>query len=202
MTNFSPLIVGLVPAAGASRRLGQDKRRLAIGNLTVLETTVNSLRQAGLSSIFVVLEENSPCADLSGLQDTTQVINPQPERGMLSSIRQGLIQIAATAPTAQAVALLPGDHPFVPSATIATLLDNWRQAQPPFLLLAPCYEGRRGHPLIIHRSLFAEAAACDDQIGLRQLVHHHENDVRLIKFAGAEAEDDLDTPEDLTRLQR
>ena len=57
-------IVGLVPAAGASRRMGRDKRCLRCGEGTVLEATVGSLVQGGVSRVVVVLEPASPAASL------------------------------------------------------------------------------------------------------------------------------------------
>ncbi len=191
------LVVGLVPAAGSSKRMGQDKRRLPFRGSTVLETTVLSLRLGGIWPVVVVLEPDSPCRDLAGLREAIIAINPLPQRGMLSSIREGLLKIPASA---QAAAVLPGDHPFVPSHVTAQLLQAFLQYRPP--LLAPRFGPRRGHPLLVHRSLFEEASRCDDSIGLRQLVSSHEPDLLEIPFDEPHAEDDLDRPEDLKRLKR
>lgn len=190
-------IAGLVPAAGASRRMGQDKRRLPYGGATVLEVTVASLQQGGLEPLVVVLERGSPCAALPGLARARQVINPHPERGMLSSIRCGLEALPARV---EAVAVLPGDHPFVPASAVTSLARHFARHRP--LLLAPRYPDRRGHPLLLSRALFAEAAACDDQVGLRQLVRRHEADLVELALEVEGAEDDLDYPEDLARLKR
>lgn len=189
-------IAALVPAAGASRRMGRDKRRLPLGEHTVLEQTVAVLRRAGLSPIVVVLERDSPCRALPGLSDAIFVENPRPERGMLSSIRVGL---AALPDAVEAVAVQPGDHPFVPVGAIEALAEHCRRERP--RLLVPRYPDRRGHPLIIARALFAEAAACDDAVGLRQLLELHRDDLHVLGFlalSGADA--DLDTPQDYARL--
>ena len=193
-TNRGSLIAGLIPAAGASRRMGRDKRRIPFGGRTVLETTAASLLDGGVDMLVVVLEPASPCRELPGLAGATLVENPAPERGMLSSIRVGL---AAMPQEMTAAALLPGDHPFVPAAAVRALLQCFRADRP--ALLAPRYGDRRGHPLIIRADLFAEAAACDDSVGLRQLVRRREADVRELVLEGSD--DDLDRPEDLERLK-
>jgi len=189
------IIAGLVPAAGASQRMGRDKRLLPYQGHTVLETTVDALRQGGARPVVVVLEPHSPCENLPGLADALTALNPRPERGMLSSIRQGL---AAVPEEAVAAALLPGDHPFVPPAAVSALIRRFCELRP--LLLAPRYPDRRGHPLIIARELFAEAAACDDTVGLRQLVRQRRRDLVEVPLDLPGADDDLDVPGDLSRL--
>jgi molybdenum cofactor cytidylyltransferase len=183
-------VAGLVPAAGASRRMGRDKRLLVVGERTVLEAAVGALQQGGIDRVVVVLEPGSPCRQLPGLRATLLAENPAPERGMLSSIRVGLARLPQEA---AAAAVLPGDHPFVPPEAVAALVQHFRRHRP--LLLAPRYAGRRGHPLILARELFAEAAACSDAVGLRELVWRREAELVLLDVAGVER--DLDTPEDL-----
>jgi nicotine blue oxidoreductase len=193
------IVAGVVPAAGASRRMGRDKRLIQRDGVAVLELTVASLRQGGIGPIVVVLEPDSPCLELPGLAGAIVAINPRPERGMLSSIRAGLARVPAEA---AAAAVLPGDHPFVPPEAIAALLGAFARSRPP--LLAPRYgdSPRRGHPLLMRRDLFAEAAACDDAVGLRQLLERRAADVVEVRLDLPGADDDLDEPGDLERLRR
>ncbi len=199
VTTITPLrLAGLVPAAGASRRMGRDKRRLPLGESTVLEETLRALYRGGCTPIVVVLEPTSPLRERLGTtQEFGELLlaeNPHPERGMLSSIRAGL---AALPPDVDAVAVQPGDHAFVPPEAIKRLREVLDRERP--LLLVPRYPGRRGHPLILRRELFAEAAACDDDVGLRQLLDHRRDDLRILYLDLPGADDDLDTPEDYAR---
>ncbi|MBW2731388.1 MAG: nucleotidyltransferase family protein [Deltaproteobacteria bacterium] len=196
------IIAALIPAAGASRRMGRDKRSLPYRDRTVLEVTVDTLRQAGARPLVVVLEPDSPCAGFPGLSDAVLVENPQPQRGMLSSIRVGL---AALPDEVDAVAVLPGDHPFVPPQAVQALFARFARERP--ALLVPRYprqrgSAARGHPLLMARELFAEAAACDDAVGLRQLLRRHPERVQTLDLDLPDADDDLDTPEDLKKLER
>lgn len=189
-------VAGVVPAAGASRRMeGFDKRRLPFRQRTVLEVTVDCLRQGDVYPIVVVLEPESPCRDLPGLEDTVIAVNPEPERGMLSSIRIGL---EALPDEADAAAVLPGDHPFVPPEAVVELVWYFEQNLP--LLLAPRYAGESGHPLIIARRLFGEAMACADDVGLHQLTWRRQKDLEYMDLNYPGANNDLDTPADLVRL--
>ena len=56
--------------------------------------------------------------------------------------------------------------------------------------------------MLIARALFDEALACDDDVGLRQLVHQRAADLLELALEDPAAEDDLDLPSDLRRLDR
>ena len=191
-------IAAIVPAAGASTRMGRDKRRLPFpGGGTILEATVALLRAGGVAELVAVVEPDSPCRSLPGLAGVALAVNPDPSRGMLSSIRAGL---AALPDAIAAVLIQPGDHPFAPPAAVAALCARYRAERA--LLLAPSYAGRRGHPLLLDRALFGEAVACDDAVGLRQLLERRAADLQELPWDDPGGDLDLDRPEDLHRLER
>lgn len=197
-TQSQMLITTVVPAAGASKRLGQDKRQLIVGDKPLLKHVVSILQQGGVHRVVVVLEPNSVCQKFfQSIPNSSVIINPHPERGMLSSIQCGL---RALSPAIDAAMILPGDHPFVTSEVVRKLLATYEETRA--LLTLPRYGKKRGHPIILDRRLFAEALQCDEQIGLRQLVWNHENDACEVFFPGLEdLERDIDVPDDLTRLK-
>jgi molybdenum cofactor cytidylyltransferase len=163
----------------------------------VIEVTVATLRDGGLWPIVVVLEPGSPCAALPGLQrDVLLVTNPDPARGMLSSIREGLAALPAAV---EAVAVQPGDHAFLPPAAVRALCACFARVGP--ALIVPRYPEGRGHPLLVPRALFAAAGACDDAIGLRQLVARCAAQLVELPLDLAGADADIDRPADLSRLR-
>jgi molybdenum cofactor cytidylyltransferase len=74
-----------------------------------------------------------------------KVINPDPSRGMFSSIQAGLL-----AADGDPVLVLPADMPFVSAATIAAVLAASTQAP---RIVVPVHGGRRGHPVAFPASL-------------------------------------------------
>ena len=167
---------------------------------TVLEVTVEALRRGGLSPLVVVLESDSPCRRLPGLADAWLLENPDPSRGMLSSIRIALEQLALHRPALDAAAIQPGDHPFAPAEAIAALVARYALDRP--ALLRPRYPDRAGHPLFVSAALWEAARACDDAIGLRQLVRERAAELVELDLPHEGADDDIDRPEDLARLAR
>jgi molybdenum cofactor cytidylyltransferase len=189
-------IWALIPAAGASRRLGQDKRRVMWRGQTLLEHTVEILSQAGFDNVMVILEPDSPCATLEGLKQVVIATNPQPELGMLSSIRTGL---DALPEGALAAGIQPGDHPFIEVSAVAEVLLHFRRHEP--MLLLPRFLDKRGHPLFIHHQRFEAAKSCDDAVGLRQLLNRHADELVELPLPYRGLERDLDNPEDLKKLR-
>src|SRR5512147_2848653 len=81
----------ILPAAGASRRMGRPKLLLPWGESTIVGSLVAALRTAGVSPLALVAapgdEALQTWARAAGL---VVGINPLPERGMLSTIQAGL----------------------------------------------------------------------------------------------------------------
>ena len=140
-------LAALVLAAGRSTRMGTLKPLLRFGALTALEQAVQRLQEGGVSDIRVVIGHGGATlrAALPNLP-VRWITNPDPDRGMLSSVVAGVATLRAER---DAFLLLPADIPLVSPATIAALLAEWRRHQPPPPVLYPLYRGKRGHPPLI-----------------------------------------------------
>jgi molybdenum cofactor cytidylyltransferase len=183
------MIAALILSAGASQRMGQAKALLRIGGASLFERVVDTARAAGAQLIVAVTAP--PHGDSIVAQFADQPIlwaqNPNPERGMLSSVQAGLPLIPAAA---LGTLVWPVDVPFIAVETVRRLLDG-DLAQPAVL---SC-DGRGGHPLWLPRRLFDEAMALPPEVGLRALRQAHPP--RRVEVADAEILRDLDTAEDL-----
>jgi molybdenum cofactor cytidylyltransferase len=220
----------IVPAAGASRRMGRPKLLLPYGGGTVLGSLVAALHDAGASPVVVVAAagdaaltawcarygrpaapgasgESEPPAAAGSLRRDGGIllaaINPAPERGMLSSILAGLAALGGPAEVARRGAPLlitPGDLPALRSRTVAELLRRCRAAGAP--LGVPSYRGRRGHPLLVAADVAAEIELLDPERGLRHLLDLHPGELLTVEVDDPGCAADLDTPEDYERLAR
>jgi len=208
-----PTATAIVPAAGASRRMGRPKLLLSYGGGTVLGTLVATLQAAGVSPIVVVAaagdaEMRAWCAaaiaaaattDAAGL---TVALNAAPERGMLSSILAGLAALrdAGTLAGGRATLLVcPGDLPALRPGTVVELLRRREAAGAG--LAVPVHRGRRGHPLAVAPMLIPEIESLDPGRGLRQLLDLHPGELLSVEVDDPGCIADLDTPEDYERLR-
>ncbi|MGH9431145.1 MAG: nucleotidyltransferase family protein [Terriglobia bacterium] len=149
-------VAALILAAGESSRMGQDKALLDYRGKTFLGTIIAHLREAGISEMAVVLghhaESIRSAVDLTGIR---VVLNQDYQRGQTSSLQAGLA--AWDAPGPRAVLLCLVDHPAVGASVIAKILERYRQSGAPVVI--PVFNGKRGHPVLIGRELFAELRA-------------------------------------------
>ncbi len=203
----------VVPAAGASRRMGRPKLLLPYGDGTVLGALIGALRAAGASPIVVVAaaadaDLRAWCAAATAAAATaddgglTVALNAAPERGMLSSILAGLAALGGGVEVAgRGVPLLvsPGDLPALRPGTVVELLRR-REATGAGLAV-PVHRGRRGHPLAVAPALIPEIEVLDPGRGLRQLLDLHPGDLLSVEVDDPGCVADLDTPEDYERLR-
>lgn len=190
MTKSGACLLGaVVPAAGASRRMGKEKILLPFGRSTVLETVLDTLAAAAVGEVVVVLRPDLPeAAERARGRGARVVENRDPLAEMLVSIRLGL---EALPPDLDAVFVWPADHPAV-SLETARLLTRLTD---PTRALIPVFESRRGHPVLIGRDLFPAIRGLSADGGLRQLWSGIPESVSEIEVEDAGVLVDLDTPE-------
>ena len=183
----------LIPAAGASRRMGgRDKLLEAVDGEAVLRRVARlALMQS--TRVLVSLPETGTWvagrrAALAGLRVTILPVRDADE-GMAASLRAGV----AAAGAAEALMILLPDMPDILAEDISRLFKafHMEQAKP---VRAATSTGLPGHPVILPRRLFAGIAALTDDQGARRVLEGEE--VRLCPLPGARAAIDLDTPED------
>lgn len=102
-------VTGVLLAGGKSRRMGEDKRYLVVGEQTLLERGLVVLRSI-FQEVLVVIAQDSPPLDI----DARVVRDLVPDCGSLGGLYTGLTQ--ATAPCIFVVAC---DMPFLDQAVIA-----------------------------------------------------------------------------------
>lgn len=189
--------VAVLPAAGASRRMGRPKLLLPFGESTLVGSVVAALRGGGVEEIVLVIaagdEDLRAWAEETGV---TVAVNPDPDRGMLSSIQEG---VAALGGTDVLLLVSPADLPNLHAETVALLIRRMKETGAPLGL--PVHNGKRGHPLAIAPALIPEIGTLDLEIGLKQLRDRHEAELLEVEVGDAGVVEDVDTPEDYARIR-
>jgi molybdenum cofactor cytidylyltransferase len=186
----------VILAAGASSRMGRPKMLLPWGNDTVLGHLLRLWSGLPTAQIAVVCSGSDTAifAELDRLQfpGVDRIINPDPARGMFSSIRcaaawNGWKSIL----THYAVVL--GDQPHLRSPTLRALADF--AVRNPECVCQPSHLGRPRHPVWFPQCRFRELAGSTAE-NLKQHLEFRPNLVKLIELDDPGFDLDLDYPED------
>ncbi|MEO7193154.1 MAG: nucleotidyltransferase family protein [Vicinamibacterales bacterium] len=158
--------LAIVLAAGAAVRFGRQKLLADVNGVPMLERTIQSLLAAHISRVVVVLPSGTDYPTVSSLTAANVVVvaNPDPSRGMFSSIQVAFLSAHRGTP----LVILPGDMPFVRAATIAFLFDAQGDAGG---IVMPRYRGQRGHPVVMAPALRAPVIAAPSDANLRDVLH-------------------------------
>lgn len=189
----------IVPAAGRSRRMGQDKLLLPWGDCTVIESLLASWRASGVDEIVVVMRQDqtelpSRCGDVS-------IVIPEiapPE--MKDSVLAALTYIRENfSPVENDVWLLaPADMPQLDPTVVTRLVAAHDPTSP--TIMVPASGGRRGHPVLFPWACADAVAKLAANEGVNALLERHP--VRELECGNSEIHGDLDTPGDYERLRR
>jgi xanthine dehydrogenase accessory factor len=177
--------------------MGAAKPLVPLGGQPMLSRVLRSLASSRVSDTFVVLGAESDRVhrevDLGG---TRVVENPAYREGMSTSLRAG---VAALPAGSDAFFVVLGDAPFVRSSTYDTLIAARERTGARIVL--PVYDGIRGNPVLIDRTLSAEVDRITGDRGCRALRQHHPDETVEVPVDDPGVVIDLDTPEDVERAE-
>ena len=155
---------GIVLAAGASSRMGSPKALLEYRGRTFLEWVLEALRPACDSIAVVTAPDSTEVRALCGKSGIETLINPAPERGMLSSL-----QCAIAAHDAASFLFTPVDYPNLSPATAAAIVAAFQSASQEAVI--PVFAGKHGHPVCISRALARRILELPAQASARDALH-------------------------------
>lgn len=170
--------------------MGRPKPLLPIDGETFLGHLVAELQASRANRVVVVLGHQAN-AVIQAVPAVTRlaVINANYALGQLSSLQVGLD--AAGRPDAIVVCLV--DHPFLRRDLVDRLIEAYESTQQP--IIVPTFDGRRGHPVLFARELFAELRTAAVDEGARAVVRAHPSEVLELPADDESILADLDTPE-------
>lgn len=152
----------LILAAGRGERAGGvAKALLELGDgATYLERIWTSARAVGIERGAVVVGPPHAAAVRGRAErlGLTVIENPQPERGMASSVELAFSWAADAG--LEGALLWPCDHPRVRLATLTALFAALGTSE----AAVPRASGRGGHPALVTRALFGALARCSAEL--------------------------------------
>jgi len=186
-------ITGVLLAAGFSTRFGTNKLLHEIDDQALIAHSAAALSPCDRVVAVVRADDELLQTGLHTL-GVDCVLNPQPERGMGYSIA---CAVNATS-LSDGWCLLPADMPYVMSSTTSQLVAALRRGA---LLVAPYYQGRRGHPVAFSNHFVDALCALDGDTGARNILEQNADQLTSIATDDAGVIVDIDTVLELEKQQ-
>ena len=180
-------MAGLILAAGAGRRFGDQPKQLAdLAGQPILERVVwNACAVPALERVVVVLGAHADAIRASvDFLDAEPVVCPDWAEGQSASLRFGLRELEGFGK----IVVLLGDQPLVTPQVIARFVEEPVGSR-------AAYAGVPGHPASLGPRLIRQALALRGDHGLREARW------RLVECGRLASGTDVDTPDDLEALR-
>ncbi len=191
-------LAALILAAGASSRMGLPKALLRLGGETFAGRLARIFKEAGCSPVVLVLGHNAGeiRAVLPPVEDVTFAVNPDYERGQLSSLQVGL---AALTGNPDGFLFTPVDHPAVRLSTLVRTIKCF-ESHSGEMLVIPRMDGRGGHPVCCPIKLVPEFVELAAGGKASDVVRRHCGSTAFVDVEDPGIHMDVDDPEGYRRI--
>ena len=194
MARMADIVSAVVLAAGSASRFGGAKLLARLAGRPVLQHVLDALADGGADDVVVVLGADGGAAEIEASihwRAERRVRNPDPARGLASSLHVGL---AAVPPDAAGALVALGDQPGLQPAVVRALLAAPFDADRP--VVVPRYAGDDArNPVRLERAAFTLVDHATGDRGLGPVLAARPELVREIPVEGTNP--DVDRPEDL-----
>ncbi len=192
--------IGILLAAGRSRRMGHLKQILSWGppgdSKPLVAAAFDNVKPVCDRMIVVVGHQSDKV--LNALVPRCFVsVTGHPDRAMFESLRAGLSKVQEMDASADIV-IQPGDHPFVSPEVLEHLLEE--AGRHPNRAVMPQYQGKGGHPVLVPSSLLEPLLQWEGGEGLRGYWRSNPDVCCRVEVEDPFVIQDLDTPEDYEKF--
>ena len=178
-------------AAGNSRRFGSNKLMYEIDGMSMYLRTLNQL-QAAVSELgnceLIVVTQYKEIAAKAKMLGAKVLINPQPERGISSSMQIGL----AAAKESAACLFTVSDQPWLSAETIVRLVHKLQSESKG--MACTIRAKKTGNPCIFSQKYYQELMEITGDKGGKQIINRHPEDVAYLEIEDEKELVDVDVP--------
>lgn len=179
-------------AAGAGRRFGGGKLLYEIDGEPMVS---RALRLYGsfpfAARVCVTRAEAGEIQRLALEGGCSIVINPDPDRGVGSSVSIATEAILAKEPQLDGILFAVADQPYLTAESVRRMIDSF--AAHPDHIASLCHQKKRGNPAIFPSEFYPALCALKEDTGGGAIIRRHPERLLLVEVDCAQELDDIDT---------
>lgn len=181
-------------AAGAGKRFGGGKLLHAIDGEPMIARALKLYASLPFAArVCVTRVEAGKIQQFAINSGFPVAINPDPERGVGTSVAISTEAILAKDPTLDGILYAVADQPYLTLESIKKLLEAFESH--PNDIASLCFGKRRGNPAVFPADLYPELCALKEDVGGGAVIKRHPERLRLVEAISARELDDIDTKE-------
>lgn len=195
----------VIAAAGLSSRMGAFKPLLPLGNSTIIERIVGTLREAGVQTIAVVTGHNADRIEQAlSARGLTFIRNG--DYASTDMFRSASLGLTFLARRSGAIFFTPVDTPLFSAATVRRLAEciqgraGTGAGDFTRRIVTPFFNGRPGHPVLIGSEAAVKIIGYTGAGGLRGAIEAYDGPKKALDSGDPGTVFDADTMEDYKRL--
>ena len=181
-------------AAGAGKRFGGGKLLHEIEGEPMIARALRLYAALSFAARLCVTRDEAGEIQRRALACGFPVaINPDPERGVGTSVAIATEAILAKEPSLDGILYAVADQPFLSAESVKRLLDAFEAH--PNDIVSLCAGARRGNPAVFPARFYPELCALKEDTGGGAIIRRHPKLLRLVEVTDARELDDIDTRE-------
>jgi len=187
-------ISAIVMASGLSKRMNKNKLQMKINDKKIYEFVLQTIKNCScFKEVTVVAKDDEILENASDLEFMA-VKNEESHLGQSQSIKLGLRNLKET----DGYMFFVADQPFIKVSTIETLVEAFKYN--PDKIIIPCYNGKRGNPVIFPFKLKYALLRLEGDQGGRAVLNQNYDKIIEVNINNDYENIDIDTIEDYEKV--
>ena len=184
-------------AAGAGKRFGGNKLTAQVHGKPMYLWAMENIEEMKTELPAVVVTGPPEIVSAAEAKGMIAIFNGQPELGISLSIRLGIEAVIQEDRKVDGILFMVCDQPWLEKTTLVRLMSEFDGG-----ILALSYGERRGNPVIFSREYLKELSELSGDIGGRQVMARHRENVRFLEVNDEKELQDIDKREQIEVIER
>lgn len=184
-------------AAGAGKRFGGNKLTAQVHGKPMYLWAMENIEEMKTELPTVVVTGTPEIVSAAEAKGMIAIFNGRPELGISLSIRLGIEAVIQEDRKVDGILFMVCDQPWLEKTTLVRLMSEFDGG-----ILALSYGERRGNPVIFSREYLKELSELSGDIGGRQVMARHRENVRFLEVNDERELQDIDKREQMEVIER
>lgn len=181
-------------AAGNAKRFGDNKLDKTIDGKSLIDRALDCIGVQSLYKVAVVSQYDEVMQKAENL-GFVAVKNKHPDFGISHTIKLGIDALS----DCDAIMFMVSDQPLLKKESVKAMIDFYKDNVD--FIVGMSYGGVRGNPCIFPKEFFGELKKLKEDHGGNTVIRQHEDRLRLFEATHPDELSDIDTKEDLRKLE-